>query len=196
MANKKKKKRKGGKRIDWKYLTMFVIVQILILSAMPLAIYVTWPSNERNTQTVTGEIEQIEWKRRFGKHNSSYVKITVDGEEYRVFSRYGRNEMHSKDIEQALEPGDVVEIAYKTGFHNLKPHNNVIGLKDQTQIYRSVEVYNAHAPWLVATLIAMFVVAEVVFCAPFYLAELLILVINVGGKNRKKKKQKVREESK
>ena len=196
MANKKKRKRKGGKKFDWKYLTMFVIVQILILSAMPLAIYVTWPSNERNTQTVTGEIEQIEWKRRFGKHNSSYVEITVGGEDYRLYGRSGRKEMHSKDIEQALKPGDVVEIAYKTGFHNLKPHNNVIGLKDQTQIYRSVEVYNAHAPWLVATLIAMFVVAEVVFCAPFYLAELLILVINVGGKNRKKKKQKAREESK
>ncbi len=196
MANKKKRKRKGGKKIDWKYLTMFVIVQILILSAMPLAIYVTWPSNERNTQTVTGEIEQIEWKRRFGKHNSSYVKITVGGEDYRLYGRSGRKEMHSKDIEQALEPGDVVEISYKTGFHDLKPHNNVIGLKDQTQIYRSVEVYNAHAPWLVATLIAMFVVAEVVFCAPFYLTELLILVINVGGKNSKKKKQKAREESK
>ena len=195
MANKKKKKRKGGKRIDWKYLTMFVIVQILILSALPLAIYVTWPSNERNTQTVTGEIEQIEWKRRYG-HNSSYVQITVGGEDYRLYGRSGRKEMHSKDIAQALEPGDVVEIAYKTGFHNLKPHNFVIGLKDQTQVYRSIEVFNANAPWLVAVLIALFVIAEVVFCAPFYLAELLILVINVGGKNSKKKKQKVREESK
>lgn len=190
MANKKKKNRKSGKRIDWKYVIMFVIVQILILSAMPLAIYVTWPSNERNTQTVTGEIEQIEWKRRFGKHHSSYVKIIVDGEEYRVFSRYGRNEMHSKDIEQALEPGDVVEIAYKTGFHNFKPRNNVIGLKDQTQIYRSVEAYNAHAPWLVAVLIALFVIAELVFCAPFYLAQLLILVVNLKTKKNKKKKER------
>ena len=188
MANKKKKNRKSGKRIDWKYLTMFVIVQIFILTALPLSIYSTWPSNERNTQTVTGEIEQIEWKRRFGKHNASYVEITVGGEDYRLYGRSGRKEMHSKDIEQALEPGDVVEIAYKTGFHNLKPHNNVIGLKDQTQIYRSVEVYNAHAPWLVAVLIALFVIAELVFCAPFYLAELLIWIVNLKTKRKKKER--------
>ena len=190
MANKKKKNCKSGKRIDWKYVIMFVIVQILILTALPLSIYSTWPSNERNTQTVTGEIEQIEWKRRFGKHNSSYVEITVGGEDYRLYGRSGRKEMHSKDIEQVLEPGDVVEIAYKTGFHNLKPHNNVIGLKDQTQIYRSVEVYNAHAPGLVAVLIALFVIAELVFCAPFYLAELLIWIVNLKTKRKKKKKER------
>ena len=190
MANKKKKKCKSGKRIDWKYVTMFVIVQILVLTALPLAIYCTWPSNERNTQTVTGEIEQIEWKRRFGKHNSAYLKITVGGEDYRLYGRSGRKEMHSKDIEQALELGDVVEIAYRTGFHNLKPHNYVIGLRDQTQAYRSIEVYNANAPGLVAVLIALFIVAELVFCAPFYLAELLIWIVNLKSKRNKKKKER------
>ena len=193
MANKKK--HKSGKRIDWKYVTMFVIVQILLLTALPLAIYSSWPSNQRNTQTVTGEIEQIEWRRRLGKHNESYVAITVDGEEYCIYARRNRNEMHSRDIEQTLEPGDVVEIAYKTGFHHFKPYNHVIGLKDQTQVYRMIEVYNAHAPWLVAVLIALFIVAELVFCAPFYLSALIDLMISFSANKRKKKTQKAREKS-
>ncbi len=188
MANKKKKKRKSGKRIDWKYVTLFIMLQIVILVALPLAIYSSWPSNERNTQTVTGEIEQIEWKRRFGKHNESYVEITVDGEEYCIYARRSRKEMHSREIEQVLEAGDMIEIAYKTGFHHLKPYNHVVGLKDQTQAYRTIEAYNASAVWLVPLLIAMVIVAELVVCAPFYLTELLVLIVNLRAKRNKKKR--------
>ena len=196
MANKKKKKRKSGKRIDWKYLCLFVIVQIVILVTMPLAIYSSWPSNERNTQTITGEIEQIQWRGNYGKHRDNYLVIIVDGEEYCVYRRSGRKELHNRDIEKALEPGDVVEISYKTGFHYFMPYNNVIGLKDQTQVYRTIEVYNANAAWTLPLLIALIIVAEIVFCAPFYITELLVWIVNPGEKKRKKKNQKERKDKK
>jgi hypothetical protein len=171
MADKKNKKKQRLFSLSWEFWLVFIIFQLIIGVGYPFAVYVGWPSNDRNTQTVVGEIEEIKWAERFGKHRSSYVRITLDGEEYRVYPRYNRKETHSREIEQALAPGDIVEISYKTGYavyDGFKPHRVVIGLKDQEQAYRKVEVYDANARMLIPVFSLLMLIVEALLCLPFY----------------------------
>ena len=192
MADKKNKKKQRLFSLTWKFWLVFIIFQLIIGVGYPFAVYVGWPSNDRNTQTVVGEIEEIKWVERFGKHRSSYVRITLDGEDYRIYGHHNRKETHSREIEQTLAPGDVVEISYKTGYavydDGFKPHRVVIGLKDQEQAYRKVEVYDANARMLIPVFSVLMLIVEALLCLPFYAEHLLRLIAHF--KARKKEREK------
>ena len=194
MADKKNKKKQRLFPLTWKFWLVFIFIQLIIGVGYPFAVYTGWPSNDRNTQTVVGEIEEIKWVERFGKHTSSYVCITLDGEDYRVYGHHNRKEMHSREIEQALAPGDVVEISYKTGFalyaDGLKPHRFVIGLKDQEQAYRKVEVYDANACVLLPVFMVLMLIVEALLCLPFYAEYLLRLIAHIRTRKRDREKKK------
>ena len=193
MADKKNKKKQRLFPLTWKFWLVFIIFQLIIGVGYPFAVYVGWPSNDRNTQTVVGEIEEIKWVERFGKHRSSYVRITLDGEEYRIYGHHNRKETHSREIEQALAPGDVVEISYKTGYamyDGFKPHRVVIGLKDPERAYRKVEVYDANARMLIPVFSVLMLIVEALLCLPFYAEYLLRLVVHVKARKKEREKNK------
>lgn len=191
MADKKNKKKQRLFPLTWKFWLVFIIFQLIIGVGYPFAVYVGWPSNDRNTQTVVGEIEEIKWVERFGKHRLSYVRITLDGEDYRIYGHNNRKETNSREIEQALAPGDVVEISYKTGYNvydGFKPHRAVIGLKDQAQAYRKVEVYDANARMLIPVFSVLMLIVEALLCLPFYAEHLLRLIAHFRARKKEREK--------
>ncbi len=194
MADKKNKKKQRLFPLTWKFWLVFIFFQLIIGVGYPFAVYTGLPSNDRNTQTVVGEIEEIKWVERFGKHRSSYVCITLDGEDYRVYGHHNRKETHSREIEQVLAPGDVVEISYKTGFamyaDGLKPHRFVIGLRDQEQAYRKVEVYDANARVLIPVFSVLMLIVEALLCLPFYAEYLLRLIAHFKARKKEREKKK------
>ena len=193
MADKKNKKKQRLFSLSWKFWLVFIIFQLIIGVGYPFAVYVGWPSNNRNTQTVVGEIEEIKWVERFGKHRSNYVRITLDGEDYRIYGHHNRKETDSRGIEQALAPGDVVEISYQTGYavyDGFKPHRVVIGLKDQEQAYRKVEVSDANARMLIPVFSVLMLIVEALLCLPFYAEHLLRLIAHFRARKKEREKKK------
>ncbi len=195
MANKKNKKKQRLFSLTWKFWLGFIIVQLCYLTVCSNAVYSEWPCNDRNTQTVIGEVENIRdvstgFRIYRGHGSKGYLEITVNGQPYRLYVQSNQKEMSTSDVKDNLAIGDSVEIAYKAQIRMFKECSVVVGMKDDTQTYRTIEAYNANARVLLPVFSVLMLVAEALLCLPLYAEYLLRLIVLVRTRKTECEKKK------
>ena len=142
MANKKKRKPPKRSVIYWRTFIATILMQIIVIAGYCTALHSWWPASEYNTDTVIGAVESIALVAGRRAYIPEHLSIVVDGQTYQY--SYMRNEQSLDEMMEAVKPGDIVEISFKSRTV-ASSYDAVVAMKDQTQTYRDIESYNANA---------------------------------------------------
>ncbi|MBO5757169.1 MAG: hypothetical protein J6S28_05695 [Clostridia bacterium] len=193
MANKRKRTRQKHSVRYWRNFVLTVLLQIMLVVQIPFSLQSVWPANQVNTDTIVGEVERAEWVDM--RKNRSYLRITVNGQEYR-YKNINRKEISGQDIAKALEPGETVELSYKS---ILGLYNKVVALEDETQVFRDVQTYNASAKRRLPVLAVVFMILEfwlwsfwIAYKKPWYELTWFEKILKRVKKDHKKKRKKIK----
>lgn len=141
-------------------LLAFVLVQILIVIAFVRLFGGSQPVALHDTKQIDIIVEDI-----FAANvlREDRLVISADSEKY-VLSNHSRREKYSvNELYKSISEGDSLTLTCYEDYNIFGRVNIVVGARNETEIYRSIEEYNRSKEGVPAFVAVMFSVIELIF---------------------------------
>lgn len=146
-------------------LLAFVLVQILIVIAFVRLFGGSQPVALHDTKQIDIIVEDIFAANVLKKNvlKKDLLVISADSEKY-VLSNHSRREKYSvNELYKNISEGDSLTLICYEDYNIFGRVNIVVGARNETEIYRSIEEYNRSKEGVPAFVAVMFFVIELIF---------------------------------
>ena len=161
------------------YFTLFAVFQLIVLFIFGVSLYDNRIKNDKNTEIITGSVQNIYYDEPHGKSNHrTSVYITIGGEEFfLVVTHPNTSEYSHKEIVEEIEKNDTVTATVTkdkqfTLFPNKYPavgpgtgkagKREIVELRENETVYYDISLHNSYARTEKVFAIIVFFFAEII----------------------------------